>query len=193
MYNTKGKERISICIPKRLLDKIEEISKKEGVTKTKYICRILQKVHGELDVKDDIDAVRIISEKPDNWRSLPETFQTNEVFKALSLLNMEAAASIMGLVPVGWWNCLSKDAIIDQAARNSRILHDLPSKYRRAALKLIRETAQKAWNERDNNVKREKKTTDRTKDKKQKIQSPKRIRRKSVSDHPELNLFDGNK
>lgn len=148
---TKGKQRVSMYFPKKLLEQIDDQAKLAGINRTKYIIQMILGIRPEMDTRNQLDAIRHIMENPSNWDRLPAKFQTKEIFCAIASLDQKSAAAIMNRIPCDWWNCLSKDVIVDQAAKECHILHELPPKYRRAALSCIRKTAKAYWIEKDKN------------------------------------------
>ena len=154
MYTEKDKERITISVQKKLLTKIDEASTKAGFTRAKYLNRVLSEIHNDADcdVKNSLDAVISLSKNPHNWMRIPREFRTYEVFCALASVCPSEAASIMEQVPPKWWGLLSKETIIKNAAKNTKVLYNLPSEYRNDALTYICETANKLWTENDKNA-----------------------------------------
>lgn len=151
MYTEKDKERITISVQKKLLTKIDEASKKAGFTRAKYLNRVLSEMHNDADcdVKNALDAVISLSKNPHNWMRIPREFRTYDVYRALVSVCPADAVSILELVPPEWWSLLEKESIIKQAAKNIKILYNLPCEYRNDALTCICETAKKAWEEND--------------------------------------------
>ena len=153
MYTEKDKERITISVQKKLLTKIDEASKKAGFTRAKYSNRVLSEMHNDADcdVKNALDAVISLSKNPHNWMRIPREFRTYDVYRALVSVCPADAVSILELVPPEWWSLINKESIIKQAAKNIKILYNLPCEYRNDALTCICETAKKAWEENDKN------------------------------------------
>ena len=151
MYTEKDKERITISVQKKLLTKIDEASKKAGFTRAKDLNGVLSEMHNDADcdVKNALDAVISLSKNPHNWMRIPREFRTYDVYRALVSVCPADAVSILELVPPEWWSLLEKESIIKQAAKNIKILYNLPCEYRNDALTCICETAKKAWEEND--------------------------------------------
>ena len=147
MYTEKDKERITISVQKKLLTKIDEASKKAGFTRAKYLNRVLSEIHNndaDCDVKNALDAVISLSKNPHNWMRIPREFRTYDVYRALVSVCPADAVSILELVPPEWWSLINKESIIKQAAKNIKILYNLPCEYRNDALTCICETAKTA-------------------------------------------------
>ena len=149
--DTQGKQRVAMYISKKLLEQIDAQAKLAGMNRTKYIIQMLQGVQPEMDASNQLDAIRYIMENPSNWDRLPTKFQTKEIFRAIASLDQISAAAIMNRIPCDWWDCLNKEVIVSQAAKECHILHELPTKYRREALACIRKTAKTYWIENDKN------------------------------------------